>query len=67
MLDDFLCWRNSRCKQREMLHWRTVADEEISLVIEADGKLLPFLKLSTFIHDVNRTDTARDSRSGIPP
>jgi predicted AAA+ superfamily ATPase len=41
VLNDLLAWRDSRLDRSELYYWRTAIGEEVDLVIEADGKLLP--------------------------
>jgi predicted AAA+ superfamily ATPase len=41
VLHDLLCWRDARTARAEVLYWRTTTGEEVDLVIEADGRLLP--------------------------
>ena len=41
VLSDLLAWRDARPRHAEVLHWRTVAGEEVDFVIEADDALLP--------------------------
>lgn len=41
VLQDLLCWRDGRPGGAEVLFWRTATGQEVDLVIEADGRLLP--------------------------
>jgi uncharacterized protein len=41
ILHDLLCWRDARTARAEVLYWRTTTGEEVDLIIEADGRLLP--------------------------
>jgi uncharacterized protein len=41
VLNDLLAWRDARLDRAEVLYWRTAVGEEVDLVIEADGRLLP--------------------------
>ena len=41
VLLDLLAWRDSRLDLADVLHWRTATGEEVDLVIEAGGRLLP--------------------------
>ena len=41
VLHDLLCWRDGRTARAELLHWRTATGEEVDLVMETDGQLLP--------------------------
>jgi uncharacterized protein len=41
VLHDLLCWRDTRLDHAEILYWRTVNGEEVDLVIETGGRLLP--------------------------
>lgn len=41
VLHDLLSWRDGRTGRAEILYWRTAAGEEVDLVVEADGRLLP--------------------------
>jgi predicted AAA+ superfamily ATPase len=38
---DLLAWRDSRLDLADVLYWRTATGEEVDLVIEAGGRLLP--------------------------
>ena len=41
VLQDLLAWRDARVARAELKYWRTTLGEEVDLVIEAGGKLLP--------------------------
>ncbi len=41
VLLDLLAWRDARSRPAGLFHWRTTVGEEVDLVIEADGSLLP--------------------------
>ena len=41
ILLDLLCWRDTRIERPEILYWRTRSGEEVDLVIELKGRLLP--------------------------
>jgi hypothetical protein len=41
VLQDLLAWRDARVDRAELGYWRTSIGEEVDLVIEAGGKLLP--------------------------
>jgi hypothetical protein len=41
VLHDLLAWRDARLKGAELGYWRTASGEEVDLVIEAGGQLLP--------------------------
>lgn len=41
VLHDLLSWRDARTDRAEILYWRTAAGEEVDLVIEAGGRVLP--------------------------
>jgi predicted AAA+ superfamily ATPase len=41
VLHDLLCWRDARQAAAEVLYWRTHAGQEVDLLVEADGRLLP--------------------------
>jgi predicted AAA+ superfamily ATPase len=41
VLNDLLAWRDSRLERAELFYWRTQTGEEVDLVIESGGKLLP--------------------------
>ena len=47
VLLDLLAWRDARLDRAELLYWRTASGEEVDLVIEADGRLLPIEVKST--------------------
>jgi predicted AAA+ superfamily ATPase len=41
VLQDLLAWRDARLERAEILYWRTTSGEEVDLVIETGGRLLP--------------------------
>ena len=41
VLHDLLAWRDARVARAELGYWRTTIGEEVDVVIEAGGKLLP--------------------------
>jgi predicted AAA+ superfamily ATPase len=41
VLQDLLAWRDARLARAELGYWRTTLGEEVDLVIEAGGQLLP--------------------------
>ena len=41
VLLDLLAWRDARLDRAELLYWRTATGEEVDIVIEAGGRLLP--------------------------
>jgi hypothetical protein len=41
VLHDLLSWRDARIERAEILYWRTASGEEVDLVIEAGGRVLP--------------------------
>ena len=41
VLHDLLAWRDARVERAELGYWRTVAGEEVDLVVEAGDRLLP--------------------------
>lgn len=41
VLNDLLAWRDARIERAEIGYWRTASGEEVDLVIEAAGALLP--------------------------
>lgn len=41
VLLDLLAWRDARTEHAEILYWRTTTGEEVDLVLESDGRLLP--------------------------
>ncbi len=48
MLNDLLAWRDTRVDRVELGYWRTATGEEVDLVIEAKGRLIPIeIKAST--------------------
>ena len=47
ILLDLLVWRSGRLLNTEVLYWRTTTGEEVDLVIETEGKVLPIEIKST--------------------
>ena len=47
VLNDLLAWRDSRLERAELFYWRTQTGEEVDLVIESNGRLLPIEVKST--------------------
>jgi predicted AAA+ superfamily ATPase len=41
VLNDLLAWRDAQIERPEVGYWRTAAGEEVDLVVEAGGRLLP--------------------------
>ncbi|MDV3206354.1 MAG: DUF4143 domain-containing protein, partial [Rhodococcus ruber] len=41
VLHDLLAWRDARIDRAELYYWRTTSGEEVDLVIESGGRLLP--------------------------
>ena len=41
VLNDLLAWRDARLDRSELYYWRTAIGEEVDLVVEAGGRLLP--------------------------
>lgn len=41
VLNDLMCWRDSSDEQAELLYWRTTTGDEVDLVVETAGRLLP--------------------------
>src|SRR5688572_9688758 len=41
VLHDLLAWRDARLERAELGYWRTASGDEVDLVIEAGGRLLP--------------------------
>jgi len=41
VLHDLLAWRDARLESAELFYWRTTIGEEVDLVIETGGRLLP--------------------------
>ena len=41
ILCDLLAWRDARLERAELAYWRTASGEEVDLVIESGGELLP--------------------------
>jgi uncharacterized protein len=47
VLHDLLAWRDARSEPAELHHWRTTTGEEVDLVVEVAGRLLPIEVKST--------------------
>jgi hypothetical protein len=47
VLHDLLAWRDARIERAELGYWRTSIGEEVDVVIETGGKLLPIEVKST--------------------
>jgi predicted AAA+ superfamily ATPase len=73
VLQDLLAWRDARLDRAELFYWRTTIGEEVDLVIETGGRLLPIevkasgrpgvrdaLHLRTF-----QAEYGRKSRAGL--
>lgn len=41
VLHDLLAWRDARLERADIFYWRTSAGEEVDLVVESGGRLLP--------------------------
>lgn len=41
VLHDLLAWRDSRDERAELTYWRTAIGEEVDLIVESGGRLLP--------------------------
>jgi uncharacterized protein len=41
VLNDLVAWRDARLERTEVAYWRTVSGEEVDLVVETGGRLLP--------------------------
>ena len=41
VLQDLLVWRDARLERAELFYWRTSVGDEVDLVIETEGRLLP--------------------------
>jgi hypothetical protein len=41
VLQDLVAWRDARLERTELGYWRTAIGEEVDLVVEAGGRLLP--------------------------
>lgn len=47
VLHDLMVWRDARISRPDLFYWRTQANEEVDLVIEVDGRLIPIEVKST--------------------
>ncbi len=73
VLHDLLAWRDSRIERAEIGYWRTAIGEEVDLVIETGGRLLPIeIKASTRPRLADaahlrsfRAEYRKDARSGL--
>jgi len=73
VLHDLLAWRDARLERAEIGYWRTASGEEVDLVIEAGGHLLPIEikagsrpRLSDAAHLRSfRAEYARKARAGL--
>jgi predicted AAA+ superfamily ATPase len=73
VLADLLAWRDARIDRAELGHWRTTRGEEVELVIETNGHLLPIeIKASARprLSDVKhlqsfRTEYGKKSRAAL--
>lgn len=73
VLHDLLVWRDSAPKSIELFYWRTHLGEEVDLVVECAGKLLPIEVKSTAnprLQDVKhlrsfRKEYPKTSRAGL--
>jgi predicted AAA+ superfamily ATPase len=73
VLHDLLVWRDARLDRAELGYWRTAVGEEVDLVIEAGGRLLPIEikasgrpRLSDAAHlRTFRAEYGKKSRAGL--
>lgn len=72
VLNDLIAWRDSRLDRAEIFYWRTQVGEEVDLIIETGGQLLPIEIKSTSrprLDDVRHLRTFRTqystARSGL--
>jgi hypothetical protein len=73
VLQDLLAWRDARVERAEIAYWRTSIGEEVDLVIEAGGKLLPIEvktgarpRLADAVHlRAFRSEYGKDARAGL--
>ncbi|TAH38426.1 MAG: ATP-binding protein [Planctomycetota bacterium] len=73
VLQDLLAWRDARLERAEIGYWRTAGGEEVDLVIEAGGRLLPIEvkatgrpRLSDAAHlRAFRTEYGKQARAGL--
>lgn len=63
VLHDLLAWRDARLERAELGYWRTVNGEEVDLVIETGGKLLPIEVKSTSRPRIGDTAHLRSFRA----
>jgi predicted AAA+ superfamily ATPase len=73
VLHDLLAWRDARLERAELGYWRTANGEEVDLVIETEGRLLPIEvkattrpRLSDAAHlRAFRAEYGKKSRAGL--
>lgn len=73
VLHDLLAWRDARLERAEISYWRTASGEEVDLVIEAGGRLLPIEVKSTARPRISdgvhlrsfRAEYGKQSRAGL--
>jgi predicted AAA+ superfamily ATPase len=73
VLQDLLAWRDARIERAELGYWRTAIGEEVDLVVETAGKLLPIEvkatsrpRLSDAVHlRTFRAEYGKKSRAGL--
>ena len=63
VLNDLLAWRDARVDRAELLYWRTSIGEEVDIVIEAGGRLLPIEIKATSRPRIGDTSHLRAFRS----
>lgn len=63
VLNDLLAWRDSRLDRAEIFYWRTQIGEEVDLVIETAGNLLPIEVKSTSRPNLDDAKHLRTFRS----
>src|SRR5581483_11676926 len=73
VLHDLLAWRDARVARVELSYWRTATGEEVDLVVEAGGRLLPIEvkasdrpRLSDAVHLRSfRAEYGKKARAGL--
>ena len=73
VLHDLLAWRDARLDPAEIFYWRTAIGEEVDLVIESGGRLLPIEvkasarpRLADTMHlRAFRAEYGKDARAGL--
>jgi hypothetical protein len=73
VLHDLLAWRDARLDPAEVFYWRTAIGEEVDLVIESGGRLLPIEvkasarpRLADTTHlRAFRAEYGKDARAGL--